>query len=289
MSVTAKAESLNATITEAVEALAAETDAVKQDATFRTWLVSMSRFYNYSFGNQMLIASQCPHATRVAGYQRWQGMGRNVMKGQKAIYILAPVVTRKATEDSNSPDESKQGGKSRVLGFRATTVFDLSQTEGTPLPDAPEHNATTGGTELLPQLEAAIRAFEIQLSYQAIPGRAEGYSKGGAIVVEESQPIPAKCGTLAHELAHELLHWNGEEKGTKRQRELEAEATAYVVLNHFGMQSGSRFYLNGYGVTGEMLRASMQIIAATSRKIIEKIEGTTQEEAGDSPALPLAA
>lgn len=291
MSVTAKAEALNTTITEAIDALAAETDAVKQDSTFRAWLANMSHFYNYSFKNQMLISEQCPHATRVAGYQRWKEMGRNVVKGQKAIYILAPMMTRKATEGTEGavPAEPIQAG-GRVMGFRAATVFDLSQTEGTPLADAPEHNATEGGEELLPQLETAIRSFGITLSYEAIPGRAEGYSKGGHIAVEVSQPIPAKCGTLAHELAHELLHWNGQEKGTKRQRELEAEATAYVILNHFKMHSGSRFYLNGYGVTGEMLKASMQIIAATSRRIIEQIEGTHQdEEAGENPALPLAA
>jgi hypothetical protein len=144
---------------------------------------------------------------------------------------------------------------------------------------------------LLPKLEAATRAFGIELVYQAIPGSAEGYSKGGFIAVEQSQAVAAKCGTLAHELAHELAHWNGEEKGTKQQRELEAEATSYVVLKHFGMQSGSRFYLTGYGITGEMLQASMQIIAATARRIIEKIEGAneTQQEAEEDSALPLAA
>lgn len=288
MSVTTKAEALNQTITDAVATLAAETDAAKQDATFRAWLGSMSRFYNYSFGNQLLIASQCPTATRVAGFQRWRGMNRFVMKGQTGICILAPII-RKSVEES----ESKADGKrtSRIAGFRAATVFDVAQTDGEPLPEAPEHNATEGGEDLLPKLEAATRAFGIELTYQNIPGRAEGYSKGGFIVIEETQPIAAKCGTVAHELAHELLHWKGEEKTTKQQRELEAEATAYVVLSHFGMQSGSRFYLTGYGITGEMLQASMQTIAATARRIIEQIEGAneTHEEAGEDSALPLAA
>ena len=290
MSVTTKAESLNQTITEAVATLAAETDAAKQDATFRAWLASMSRFYNYSFGNQLLIASQCPTATRVAGFQRWRGMGRFVMKGQKGISILAPIIRRSA-EQTEHTGTSEGERVSRIAGFRAATVFDVAQTDGEALPEAPQHNATEGGEDLLPRLEAATRAFGIELAYQAIPGRAEGYSKGGFIAVEESQPIAAKCGTVAHELAHELLHWNGTEKATKQQRELEAEATAYVVLSHFGMQSGSRFYLTGYGITGEMLQASMQIIAATARRIIEQIEGASdgQEEAGEDPALALAA
>jgi len=125
VSVTAKAEALNTTITEAIDALAAETDAVKQDSTFRAWLANMSHFYNYSFKNQMLISEQCPHATRVAGYQRWKEMGRNVVKGQKAIYILAPMMTRKATEGTEGavPAEPIQAG-GRVMGFRAATVFD---------------------------------------------------------------------------------------------------------------------------------------------------------------------
>lgn len=289
MSIPSKAESLNQTIAEAVATLASETDAVKQDATFRTWLTNMSRFYNYSFGNQLLIASQCPAATRVAGFQRWRSMDRFVMKGQKGIYILAPII-RHGIEQVEGKSSAKGERVSHIAGFRVATMFDVAQTDGEALPDAPEHNATSGGEDLLPKLEAATRAFGIELVYQAIPGRAEGYSKGGFIAVEQSQPVAAKCGTLAHELAHELLHWNGEEKGTKQQRELEAEATAYVVLNHFGMQSGSRFYLTGYGITGDMLQASMQIIAATARRIIEKIEGVNEtQKAEEDSALPLAA
>ena len=290
MSVTTKAETLNQTITEAIATLAAETDSATQDATFRAWLGSMSRFYNYSFGNQLLIASQCPSATRVAGFQRWRGMGRFVIKGQKAIYILAPVI-RHGNEKSEKKATEEGERVSRIAGFRAATVFDVAQTDGEPLPEAPEHNATEGGEDLLPKLEAATRAFGVELSYQAIPGRVEGYSKGGFIAIDEAQAVAAKCGTLAHELAHELLHWNGEEKATKQQRELEAEATAYVVLTHFGMQSGSRFYLTGYGITGAMLQASMQIIAATARRIIEKIDGANQpeEDAEGDSALPLAA
>jgi hypothetical protein len=87
-----------------------------------------------------------------------------------------------------------------------------------------------------------------------------------------------------------MLH-KGAERGTKQQRELEAEATAYVVLSHFEMSSGSRFYLHGYGITGEMLTASMQTISATARRIIDQIEGTNTDkgEAEDDSALPLAA
>lgn len=212
------------------------------------------------------------------------------MKGQKGIYILAPIVRKTAEPVEGRVTTTVDGRISRIAGFRTATVFDVAQTDGEPLPEALEHNATEGGNDLLPKLEAATRAFGVELVYQTIPGHAEGYSKGGFVAVEQSQPTAAKCGTLAYELTHELLHWNGAEKGTKQQRELEAEATAYVVLSHFGMASGSRFYLTSYGITGEMLQAFMQLIAATARKIIQRIEGAEEgSEAEEEAALPLAA
>jgi antirestriction protein ArdC len=294
VSLTAKAESLNVTLTEAIEALASETDAVKQNEMFKAWLRSASRFYKYSWGNQLLIATQCPSATQVAGFNTWRSMGRFVQKGQKAIYIMAPIVRRirETGEEQGENSDNTTNQRKSIAGFRAATVFDVSQTEGEPLPEAPNHNATEGGQELLPRLEAAVATFGVNLRYEAISGRAEGYSTGGLIVIEESHPVPAKCGTIAHELAHELLHQGtNAKKSTKQQRELEAEAVAFVVLDHYGMRSGSQFYLHSYGVTGDMLTASMQTIAATARQIIDRIDGTSsdREEAEEDSVLPLAA
>ena len=282
MSMTAKAETLLTTITEAIAALAAETDAAKQDATFRTWLTTMSQFYKYSFGNQLLIASQCPTATRVAGYGKWQDLKRQVRKGEKAIYITAPII-------SKNKEVTEDGDTSRLRGFKAATVFDISQTDGDELPQFPEHNATEGGEDLLPKVEAAIRNAGITLIYKTITDGAQGYSKGGLIEIDERQGIAAKCGTLVHEFAHELLHKADRTQG-KQQRELEAEAVAYAVLTHYGLHSGSRFYLASYGITGEMLTASLQIIAKTTKQIIELTEATNEEQgAGEDSALPLAA
>lgn len=283
MSITAKAETLSNTITDAVNVLAAETDSAKQDASFRAWLTTMSRFYNYSFGNQLLIATQCPTATRVAGYGKWLEMKRQVRKGEKAIYILAPIISK------GKEQKDEDGEVRRLRGFRATTVFDLAQTDGEALPTAPAHDATEGGDDLLPQLEAAVRNAGIALVYKIIASGAQGLSKGGTIEIDERQGTAAKCGTLIHEFAHELLHKEDRSQG-KQQRELEAEAVAYAVLCHYNIQSGSRFYLASYGITGEMLTASMQTIAKTARQIIEKIEANDdQKEAEDASALPLAA
>lgn len=283
MSITAKAENLSATISDAVTALAAETDSAMQDVTFRVWLTTMSRFYTYSFGNQLLIASQCPTATRVAGYGKWLEMKRQVRKGEKAIYILAPIIS-KGKEQTTEDGESR-----RLRGFRAATVFDIAQTDGEELPKSPSVDATEGGDDLLPRIETAIRKAGIALVYKVITCGAQGLSKGGTIEIDERQGIAATCGTLVHEFAHELLHREDRSQG-KQQRELEAEAVAYAVLTHYDLHPGSRFYLASYGVTGEMLTASMQTIAKTARQIIEKIEakGEEKEAEGDS-ALPLAA
>jgi hypothetical protein len=286
---TSKADSLKERMTAAITALAEETDGLKQDAAFRAYLNSMSRFHRYSWGNQILIALQSPDATHVAGFNTWLKVGRFVKKGQKGIGIFAPMKRKqgRAEADTTEAELSETSTKApRLVGFRSVTVFDISQTDGASLPERPNHNATEGGDDLLPKLEAAAEAFGIRVLYQQIAGKAEGYSMGGTVIVEETQPVPAKCGTLAHEIAHELLH-KGADRGTKQQRELEAEATAYVVLSHFGITSGSRFYLHSYGVTGEMLTASIQIIAGASRQIIEQIEGTIASEAegaDDAPA-----
>ena len=288
-----KADTLSSSMAAAIAALAAETDSAKQDAGFRAWLTSMSRFHRYSWGNQLLIAIQCPNATRVAGFQAWLKLGRYVKKGEKGIGILAPIlrqVSSAAKGQNNRGLKPSEKGVQELLGFRGATVFDMAQTDGNPLPEAPEHNATEGGEALLPKLEAAAASWGIAVAYEAIPGSIQGYSMGGHVVIEQTLPTPAKCGTPAHELAHELLH-HGPERANKQQRELEAEATAYVVLAHLRMGSGSRFYLSSYGITGEMLSASLGVIASTARRMIEQVEGKsiTEEGAEDAPGTRMLA
>jgi hypothetical protein len=155
-------------------------------------------------------------------------------------------------------------------------------------------NATEGGDALLPQLEKAAAKLNITLVYKAIEGSAEGLSKGGLIEIEETLDTPARCGVIAHELAHELLHKTNREGTTRQQRELEAESVAYAVLAHFGMHPQSCFYLATYDVTPEMLTTSLQTIGSAAKTIISLIDSTGQQiEEGqgatnDAP-LPVAA
>jgi antirestriction protein ArdC len=116
---------------EALDRLAAELQAGRSEA-LKNYLAVMGRFHRYSWGNTLLIASQRPDATRVAGFHAWHQVGRSVKKGEKGIMILAPMVVKpkETTPDRESLDEAV-----RVAGFRTAYVFDLKQTEGQPLPE----------------------------------------------------------------------------------------------------------------------------------------------------------
>jgi N-terminal domain of anti-restriction factor ArdC len=287
-----KATDLTASITASIATLCAETDAVKQSSTYTAWLKTMSTFHSYSFGNQLLIWSQLPTATRVAGFNKWKSLKRFVTKGQKGIRILAPLV-RKAEEVNTTGTTEKV---SRIAGFRVVSVFDVSQTEGEEIPSLAV-NATEGGETLLPLIENAIAELNITLTYKTLDG-AYGLSRGGAIEIEESLDTPGRVGVLVHELAHELLeHKANRATTTKQQRELEAESVAYAVLAHFGMKLPSEFYLATYDINAEMLTAALQTISATTKRIIALVTPATKSqteedaETGDSPAqvYPIAA
>ena len=275
---TDKTQDLTDKINESITALCAETDAAKQNETYRAWLRTLSRFYSYSFNNWLLIYTQRPDATRVAGFQTWKSLGRFVKKRERGIRIFAPIL-RRVEEEKNGITEQV----SRPVGFRSIAVFALEQTDGEPLPEI-NSNASEGGEELLPRLEAATAALGIKLIYQAIPGAAEGLSRGGVIEIEETLAIAARCGVLAHELAHELLHKENRKDTTRQQRELEAESVSFAVLAHYGLHAESRFYLASYGVTAEMLTDSLQTISQTAKRIINTIEGKMTGGADESSA-----
>jgi IrrE N-terminal-like domain len=190
-------------------------------------------------------------------------------------------------------DEEKNGTTekvSRPFGFRTVSVFAQEQTDGQPLPEL----NTKATKEVNPFSRCWRRQrpeLNITLVYKAIAGSAEGYSKGGVIEIEETLDTPARCGVIAHEIGHELMHRTNREGTTRQQRELEAESVSYAVLAHFGIHSESRFYLATYDVTAEMLTASLQTIGNAAKKIISLIENSgeqIEEGEGEQSPAPLA-
>src|SRR5262249_15236013 len=119
------------------ERLAAAVDALVSSDQWTAWLESRARFHDYSFGNIMLIAFQRPDATQVAGYKAWQSMGRQVRKGEHGIAILAPIVRRVKDEETGKYQDARDDAGQRVVRFRTLYVFDVEQTYGDELPEAP--------------------------------------------------------------------------------------------------------------------------------------------------------
>ncbi len=232
------------------------------------YLDTMSSFHAYSFGNCMMIAKQCPRATHVAGFKAWKKLGRQVLKGQKGICILAPLIGKK---------EDKE--ESTVFGFRAVHVFDVSQTEGDELPDLAHIGGNPG--EKLEKLHNLVAARGIVLAYEDDLGGAEGVSKGGAICLLKGLSPAVEFSTLAHEIAHELMHCKKDRiKMSKEVKELEAEAVAYVVAKAAGLRNAlnqSSDYIQLYSGDKEQLLFSLERIQKTASLIITEIESSGAE------------
>ena len=162
----------------------------------KEYLAAMARFRRYSWGNVMLIASQKPNATHVAGFHAWHKLGRFVKKGEKGILILAPII-RKRTENNGEtePDES-----STAVGFRAAYVFDVSQTDGQPLPEI--GNVNGDPREYRERLATFVAEQGIALEYSQDIAPARGTSSGGKITLLPGQSPAEEFATLAHEVAH---------------------------------------------------------------------------------------
>jgi len=173
------------------------TEALKsgKSDTLKRYLSTMSKMHRYSFRNLMLIQSQNPDASYVAGFQSWKKFGRWVKKGEKGITIIAPIQFKR-----ERPDKEEE----QITAFRAGYVFDVSQTEGEPLAEFAEVGGDPG--RHLVSLRALVISQNISLEYEPSLGGADGVSKGGTIVLKEGLRPAAEFSVLVHEFAHELLH-----------------------------------------------------------------------------------
>ena len=240
------------------------------------YLTAMGRFHNYSFGNILEIARQKPDATRVAGMHAWNQLGRKVIKGQKGIRILAPVIgIRKSRKDNKADkDVPKQP---TLVGFRSAYVFDVSQTEGAPLPDLADRMKGEVG-EYRERLLYFVNAQGIELEFNQSIAPALGMSYGGRIAILPGQAAAEEFSTLVHELAHEMLHKAERRTATtKSVRETEAEAIAFVVSQTIGLDAGhaSADYIQLYHGNAALLAESLEVIQRTSAFILSAIETPT--------------
>ena len=266
-----KAEQAKKIADQALEQLAEALKSGRSEELTR-YLAMLARFHKYSFGNVMLILSQMPDATHVAGFHTWRQMGRFVKKGEKGIVIIAPMVLRK------QDDQAKDGDKPEsILRFRGVYVFDVSQTDGEPLPEPTRIGGDPGAR--IDRLRQFIAGRGITLDNADVPSDALGVSRGGRISIRPDLEPAVEFSVTVHEFAHELLHRGEDRPASKTVRETEAEAVAFVVCQAIGLETGTAAsdYIQLFDGRAETLAQSLDRIQRTAAEIIAGIN----DDAGD--------
>ena len=252
---------LKARITEHVQELAQATDAARVSQEMQHYLDMCASFHQYSPCNVWLILMSRPSASYVAGFKRWQSMGRYVQKGEHGIPILAPIITT----ITNEKGEDEQ----RLVGFKVVYVFDVSQTDGEPLPEPPDWKSPEKNAALQEKLLHFAQSKGVQVQIKSIGRDIQGVSLGGKVILDPE----AGTKTLIHEIAHELLHHVKNVLTDNTYRELEAESVAYVVARHFGLNGLSSPNYNAlHGATADLILEHLERIRNTAAEIINAIE-----------------
>jgi hypothetical protein len=218
----------------------------------------------------MLIARQKPDATNVAGLRAWNSLGRVVKRGEKGIFILAPMIGKKRSEEEATTEvDKKSNGEHHLYGFRAVYVFDISQTEGKELATLTEVGGdVTGYRE---RLFKFVEAQNVELSFSQQIAPPKGLSHGGKITLLSGMQAAEEFSTLVHEMAHEMLHRGARRTvTTKRVRETEAEAVAFVVCQSVGLHNGtaSQDYIQLWHGDANLLRDSLEAVQQTAAVIL---------------------
>jgi antirestriction protein ArdC len=242
---------------------------------WKRYLEMLQHFHRYSLSNVILILSQMPNATYVAGYRTWKKLNRYVKKGEKGIKILAPLKKKETVINEETGEEEEV---EELKGFIMTTVFDVSQTEGEPLP-IPQLPVLEGETELY---ELLIEAFSphIPIREEGMEEGKRGYydRKAHCIAIQADLPTLEKATVLLHERAHSILHQSEDTVQWPREmKELEAESVAYVVAHMLGFDISAKsfVYLAGWSKgkdSVEKIKSLANRVKKAADQIIREIE-----------------
>ena len=270
---------------------------------YQAYLRTMSHFHHYSVNNQMLIFSQCPHATLVAGYQKWQNQfSRHVLRGEKGISILAPTPYKIKVEkekldpdtklplldaDGNTITEEKEV---QIPMFRPVKVFDVSQTDGKPLPERVQSPVAelTGNVEHYEAfMEALRRVSPVPIEMKPLSNDLDGFfspSKQSITLRDGMSEVQTVCAAV-HEIAHSELHDYAKQPNSQPKdsstEEIEAESIAYTVCAYFGIETSANSF--GYVATWskdkdlKAFKDSLDTIRKTSSELISGVEQQFKE------------
>ena len=280
---------------------------------YKAYLTTMSKFHSYSFNNTLLIAMQ--GGQLVAGYNKWRDdFHRNVKKGEKAIKILAPAPFKAKKEvqklDAQGRPVMGKDGKPvtevqeiQVPAFKIVSVFDVSQTEGEPLPSIGVEELT-GSVERYGEFFKALeQTSPVPIGFEDIPGGSHGYYHltEKRIAIQEGMSELQTLKTAIHEIAHSKLHAIDPEapaieqadRPDSRTREVQAESVAYAVCQHYGLDTSdySFGYVAGWSSGKDLkeLKASLETIRATAHELITTIDGHLAQLQKERQAQPQAA
>lgn len=289
-----KTQDLIDSIERMIERIANGTDEAAKQAFIRNFFRFAGKFYNYSMNNQFLIWIQSKgRATHVATEKQWQEkFGRAVRDHKSPILILQPITPKDKKLEPEPEAETEKKKTSRVF-FKAFKVYDVSAT--VPIPGHPNSfepvtrkQWSLDSNEEVEEINKYIKAAEdwaeeqgIKVTYEKLDPETGGYSAGGRIVINIDFKGINRFSTLVHELAHEILHWKERDKTSNRkEKEIDAEPSAAIVLNHFGFQTkDTDNYLALFGATGDDVRARRNNLHKAAKEIIN---GIRSKLAGDA-------
>lgn len=266
---------------------------VFQSDKYKQFLNVMAKFPRYSVNNTMLIMMQRPDAQLCQSFTGWKQMGRYVKKGEKGISILAPAPYKIEREQTKLDDKGrtvfdadgepvKEKVEVTIRAFKVVKTFDLAQTDGKELPMIGP-NELVGSIDGYPKLLQALQEISpVPVSFELIDGGAKGYYnlENKSIVIQDGMSEVQTIKTLLHEMAHQKLHDKDtvpEAKDiTRNGKEVEAESVAYVVCQHYGINTSdySFSYVAGWSEGKETpeLKASLDKIRQTASEFIYQID-----------------
>jgi len=267
---------------------------IYESGKWAEYISVMSKFPNYSINNCILIASQCPQASYVCGYKKWEEFNRNVVKGSTGIMIIAPVKKKVDVEEpkydaNHHPVLNADGTQASEMvtkefnSFRPCYVFDLSQTEGEPLPSL-VHRLEESVEEFEQLKNALIAISPVPISFEEVPGEANGFFSPSEmrIVIQEGMPELQTIKTMVHEIAHATLgHGSKEDKWDRETHEVQAESICYWTLQMLNGPEGkldtsdySFGYIAGWSKDKEIseLKENLELIKNTANDLVQRID-----------------
>ncbi len=268
-----------------MQALQEGVQAVFSSEKYIEYLKFMGKFHNYSINNQILIFSQRPDATLIAGFNAWNDkFHRHVKRGEKGISIIAPCKYKKEVDDTFEDgtvnvDSAGNAIKKTVelKGFKATSVFDVSQTYGEPVPEYIS-DLTDPVVDFYNYLAAIEQSSPVPVRYDELNGGVHGYYSpvGREIVIQRGMSEMQTLKTLCHEIAHARLNHGSKDDGIdKRTREVQAESMAFVVCDALGLDTSdySFAYIAGWSSDKDVkeLKASLDAVKNASTEMIDDI------------------